>query len=36
MNKFAISSALSSQVEIIMQKNEAQDIAVSLNQCLLG
>jgi len=36
MNKFAISSALSSRVEIIMQKNEAQDIAESLNQCLLG
>jgi len=36
MNKFAISPALNSRVEIIMQKNDAQDIAVSLNQCLLS
>jgi len=36
MNKLATQPAVTSRVEIIMQKNDEQDIGEALNQCLLG
>ncbi|MDF1582204.1 MAG: hypothetical protein RQ733_03530 [Methyloprofundus sp.] len=35
MNNCATSPALNSRVEVIMQKNDGQDIGVLLNQCLV-